>query len=241
VRLRQADRGAAGGVPVLQGVPGRALPAAGPSRWAQRVDVKIARQVTEFLLPGLACPCCGEVTFPPAPPGLHPGAVSYGPVRLRLLLALASRRKGSVAAGVPEGFVAGYLMTDGYTGYQHLLARIAGIGQCGQHVIRRARQVRLRPRRLAARLQGTGLSSCSLATLAWPSPATSASAVPRPPSATRPSPAIRSYLDPAARHGRHRTRRPSPPPSRKTPGYRHSQPPADPHSQQPVNGHPGLG
>jgi hypothetical protein len=60
--------------------------------------------------------------------------------RLRLLLALASRRKGSVAAGIPAGF-AGYLMTDGYTGCQHLLSRIAGIGQCGQHVIRRARQV----------------------------------------------------------------------------------------------------
>jgi transposase len=232
-------------------------------RWAQSVDVKIVRQVTELLLPGRACPCCGEVTFAQAPPGLHPGAVSYGPVlnaaaillacygnvpaersaqligmlfgtrvspgwvdkavarvsarlqdagfdeammaalaaedvlaadetpvnvldktpppapapdgageasvageadpedrdgkkeqagaphvliigtpdsRLRLLLALASRRKASVAAGIPAGF-AGYLMTDGYTGYQHLLARTKGIGQCGQHVIRRARQV----------------------------------------------------------------------------------------------------
>jgi hypothetical protein len=35
--------------------------------------------------------------------------------RLRLLSALASRRKGSVAAGIPGAF-AGYLMTDGYTG-----------------------------------------------------------------------------------------------------------------------------
>jgi hypothetical protein len=32
-------------------------------------------------------------------------------------------------------------MTDGYTGYQHLLSRLAGIQQCCQHVIRRARQV----------------------------------------------------------------------------------------------------
>jgi transposase len=235
---------------------------AGEPRWAQSADVRIVREVTEFLLPGLVCPCCGEVTFAQAPPGLHAGAVSYGPVlnaaavllscygnvpsersarligmllgtqvspgwvdkavarvserlqdagfdeammaalaaedvlaadetpvnvldktpppapepaqdgagdageaapedkdekkeqagsphvlvigtpdeRLRLLLALASRRKGSVAAGIPAGF-AGYLMTDGYTGCQHLLSRIAGIGQCGQHVIRRARQV----------------------------------------------------------------------------------------------------
>ena len=41
--------------------------------------------------------------------------------RLRFLLALASRRKASVAGGIPAGF-AGHLMTDGYTGYQHLLA-----------------------------------------------------------------------------------------------------------------------
>ena len=239
-----------------------AAPAAAEPRWAQVIDVRILRTVTEFLLPGLVCPCCGEVTFAGAPPGLHAGAVSYGPVlnaaavlltaygnvpaersaqligmilgtdvsagwvdkavarvsaklrdagfdeammaalaaedvlaadetpvnvldrtplpvpepaaapddageageadpedgkkqqagsphvlivgtpdeRLRLLLALASRRKDSVAAGIPAGF-AGYLMTDGYTGYQHLLSRIAGIGQCAQHVIRRARQV----------------------------------------------------------------------------------------------------
>lgn len=32
-------------------------------------------------------------------------------------------------------------MTDGYTGYQHLLSRIAGIQQCCQHIIRRARAV----------------------------------------------------------------------------------------------------
>jgi hypothetical protein len=60
--------------------------------------------------------------------------------RLTYLQAIASRRKGSVAAAVPRGF-AGYLITDGYTGYQHLLARIAGIQQCAQHVIRRARAV----------------------------------------------------------------------------------------------------
>jgi hypothetical protein len=32
-------------------------------------------------------------------------------------------------------------MTGGYTGYQHLLSRIAGIQQCCQHVIRRCRAV----------------------------------------------------------------------------------------------------
>ena len=61
--------------------------------------------------------------------------------RLTFLQALGSRRKGSVGGGIPAGF-AGYLMTDGYTGYQHLIgSRTKGIQQCCQHVIRRARQV----------------------------------------------------------------------------------------------------
>jgi transposase len=60
--------------------------------------------------------------------------------RLAFFQAIASRRKGSVAAAVPPGF-AGYLITDGYTGYQHLLSRLAGIQQCAQHVIRRCRAV----------------------------------------------------------------------------------------------------
>ena len=225
-------------------------------RWAQVVDVEILRKVTEWLLPGLACPCCGTVTFAEPPPGLHAGSVSYGPVlnaaavllsaygnvpaersaqligmllgtevsagwvdkaaarvnaqlkaagfddamiaalaaedvlaadetpvnvldksplpapapeeageadpeekdrrtaagaphvlivrtpdgRLTFLRALGSRRKGSVGGGIPAAF-AGYLITDGYTGYQHLLSRIAGIQQCAQHVIRRCRAV----------------------------------------------------------------------------------------------------
>ena len=229
---------------------------AGEPRWAQVIDVKILREVTEFLLPGLLCPCCGAVTFAEPPPGLYAGAVCYGPVlnaaavllschgnvpaersaqligmlfgtevspgwvdkavarmsarlkaagfdeamsaalaaedvlaadetpvnvldktslpgpapgdaaeadpedkdgkaaagaphvliirtpdgRLSAMLALASRRKGSVGAGIPAAFT-GHLMTDGYTGYQHLLSRIAGIQQCCQHIIRRARAV----------------------------------------------------------------------------------------------------
>jgi hypothetical protein len=60
--------------------------------------------------------------------------------RLRLMLALDSRRKDSVGAGIPSAFT-GNLMTDGYAGYQHLLGRIAGIQQCCQHVIRRCRAV----------------------------------------------------------------------------------------------------
>ena len=43
--------------------------------------------------------------------------------RLTWLQALGSRRKGDVAAGIPAAFT-GLLMTDGYTGYQHLLTRL---------------------------------------------------------------------------------------------------------------------
>ena len=47
-------------------------------RWAQVIDVEVIRKVTEWALPGLACPCCGTVTFAAPPPGAHAGAVSYG-------------------------------------------------------------------------------------------------------------------------------------------------------------------
>jgi hypothetical protein len=60
--------------------------------------------------------------------------------RLTWLQALPSRRKADVAAGIPAAFT-GLLMTDGYTGYQHLLSRLAGIQQCCQHIIRRCRAV----------------------------------------------------------------------------------------------------
>jgi hypothetical protein len=60
--------------------------------------------------------------------------------RLTWLQALGSRRKAAVAAGIPAAFT-GLLMTDGYTGYQHLLPRLAGIQQCCQHIIRRCRAV----------------------------------------------------------------------------------------------------
>jgi transposase len=60
--------------------------------------------------------------------------------RLTWLQAIASRRKAAVAAGIPAAF-AGWLITDGYTGYQHLLSRLADIQQCCAHVIRRCRAV----------------------------------------------------------------------------------------------------
>jgi hypothetical protein len=58
---------------------GGAEPSGEPRR-AQVIDVAVVRRVTEILLPGLACPCCGTVTFAGPPPGAHAGAVCYGPV-----------------------------------------------------------------------------------------------------------------------------------------------------------------
>jgi transposase len=61
--------------------------------------------------------------------------------RLTCLQAMASRRKAALAAGLPASFT-GYPITDGHTGYQHLLlSGLAGIQQCAAHVIRRCRAV----------------------------------------------------------------------------------------------------
>lgn len=78
-----------------------------------------------------------EKTAPGAP---HVLIVRTPDGRLTWLQALPSRRKAAVAAGIPAAFT-GLLMTDGYTGYQHLLPRLAGIQQCCSHVIRRCRAV----------------------------------------------------------------------------------------------------
>jgi len=58
--------------------------------------------------------------------------------RLTFLQPIPSRRKGDVAGGIPGPF-AGSLITDGCTGYQHLLERLAGIQQCCADVISRCR------------------------------------------------------------------------------------------------------
>ena len=47
--------------------------------WSQVRDVNITPFVTEYLLPLLACPCCGKVNAAEPPPWAHPGSISYGP------------------------------------------------------------------------------------------------------------------------------------------------------------------
>ena len=67
-----------------------------------------------------------------APGAPHVLVVRTPEERLTWLQAIRSRRKADVAAGIP-GLFAGALITDGYTGYQHLLPRLAGIQQCCAH------------------------------------------------------------------------------------------------------------
>ena len=59
--------------------------------------------------------------------------------RLVWLQALASRRAEGIVALL--SFFTGFLITDGYTAYQQLLPKLAGIQQCCQHIIRRCRAV----------------------------------------------------------------------------------------------------
>jgi transposase len=207
--------------------------------WSQVNDVRIITFVTEYLLPLLACPCCGKINAAKAPPWAYPGSVSYGPgintaavlltsygnvpaertanligmllgvpvspgfvdlaserlasrldgagfdaamqaalakepvlaadetpvnltdphaglaeqdagaphvlvVRtpyrgLTWLRALGSRQHAAITAIL--AFFTGFLISDGYGAYQDLLPQLAGVQQCCQHVIRRARAV----------------------------------------------------------------------------------------------------
>jgi transposase IS66 family protein len=75
-----------------------------------------------------------------APGAPHVLAVRTPGERLTWLQALGSRRKEDVTGGIPARF-SGFLITDGYTAYQRLLSRLAGVQQCCQHVIRRCRAV----------------------------------------------------------------------------------------------------
>jgi transposase len=58
---------------------------------------------------------------------------------LTWLRALGSRQHAAITAIL--GFFTGFLISDGYGAYQDLLPQLAGVQQCCQHVIRRARAV----------------------------------------------------------------------------------------------------
>ena len=84
-------------------------------RWAQVIDAEIIRKVTEWLLPGLLCPCCGTVTFA-EPPG-------------------RARGRGVVRAGAERGRGAAVVLREraagaGRAGHGHA-ARGPGLGRVG--------------------------------------------------------------------------------------------------------------
>ena len=58
--------------------------------WAQVVDVQVTRTVTEWVLPGFRCPCCGIATIADPQAGAHAGSVSYGPALNAAAVVLAS-------------------------------------------------------------------------------------------------------------------------------------------------------
>jgi hypothetical protein len=58
---------------------------------------------------------------------------------LTWLRALGSRQAAAITAIL--AFFTGFLISDGYSAYQQLLPQLAGMQQCCQHVIRRARAV----------------------------------------------------------------------------------------------------
>ena len=59
---------------------GTSLDGAAPAApgWAQVVDVQVTRTVTEWVLPGFRCPCCGIATIADPPPGRTPGRCRTG-------------------------------------------------------------------------------------------------------------------------------------------------------------------
>ena len=73
------------------------------SWWSQVRDVRITTFVTEYVLPLLACPCCGKINAAQPPPWAHPGSISYGPginttaVLLSRLTGAALTRTGTLS------------------------------------------------------------------------------------------------------------------------------------------------
>jgi hypothetical protein len=222
-------------------------------RWAQVIDAEIIRKVTEWLLPGLACPCCGAVTFADPPPRAHQGAVSYGPAlnAAAVLLSCYGNVPPERAARV-MGMLLGIPVSAGWV--DKAAARVsAQLGKAGFDDA------------MLAALAGEDVLAADetpvnvLDGTAPPAPApeegenekdpegkdaarkrrngirlSPATGIPwqRSPAGaacaatlTRPLPTASPHLTP------------SPAPSPASPGYRHSPPSTDPNSRHPVNGH----
>lgn len=86
-------------------------------------------------------PDTDEATGQPVPGAAHLMVLRTPDGRLVWYRAMSSRCKQAIKAlGVLDGY-RGYLVRDGYTGYQQFEATLAGVQQCCQHVLRRLKGV----------------------------------------------------------------------------------------------------
>jgi len=82
-------------------------------------------------------PDLDEATGEPVPGAAHVMVIRTPDQRLVWYRALGSRGKQAIKAlGVLDGY-RGYLVRDGYTGYQQFETTLAGVQQCCQHILRR--------------------------------------------------------------------------------------------------------
>jgi hypothetical protein len=78
------------GTPQRAGITSAGLGGAAPAApgWAQVVDVRVTRTVTEWVLPGLVCPCCGTAAIAVPPSGAHAGSAGVAGVAAVSMLRL---------------------------------------------------------------------------------------------------------------------------------------------------------
>jgi hypothetical protein len=209
-------------------------------RWAQVIDVEILRKVTEWLLPGLACGGCGTVTFAAPPPGLHAGAVCYGPVLNAAAVLLSCY--GNVPAERSAqliGMLAGEDVCAGWVDKAVARDIIAILGQEHRAVgDTRARGSTTLDQQVLDDLReryDTAITSGMIHNRFrdWDT-------------GNHPGHSLATWLrdykewtPPPPTKSPHST--PSAPPSRESPGYRRYPPSADSKSRHPVNGHPPSG
>ena len=99
--------------------------------WSQVRDVKITKVVTEYLLPLLACPCCGKVTAARGPGQSYPGSVSYGPgINTAAVLLSSSGNVPSERAANLIGMLLGMPVSAGFVDLasERLSARLQDAG-----------------------------------------------------------------------------------------------------------------
>ena len=87
--------------------------------------------VTEYLLPALKCPCCGQVTTAAASAGAHPGTASYGPGVNTAAVLLAGYGNVPAERAAKPSVVSGPSSPSSTTS----AARPAGLTDCFNHTV----------------------------------------------------------------------------------------------------------